>query len=244
MSNSGDRVWQDSKVAHNYLQGVRAAIPLASEQVEVMLRILRAREQPVRRVLDLGCGDGFLAAAVLEEWPEAFGVLADFSEPMLEAARERFAEQQDRVAIVHADYGDPNWAEALGDRTVYDAVVSGFSIHHQPDERKRALYAELFDLLAPGGFFVNVEHVSSPTPWLAEQFDEFLIDALFAYHSSIGPTTREEVARDLVKREDKQANILAPVETQCEWLRQIGFEDVDCYLKVFELAVFGGRKAA
>ena len=38
------------------------------------------------------------------------------------------------------------------------------------------------------------------------------------------------------------ANILAPVEVQCQWLREIGFTDVDCYLKMFEVAVFGGRR--
>jgi hypothetical protein len=31
-------------------------------------------------------------------------------------------------------------------------------------------------------------------------------------------------------------------ETQCDWLRQNGFERVDCYQKLFELAVFGGVK--
>ena len=35
---------------------------------------------------------------------------------------------------------------------------------------------------------------------------------------------------------------MASVEDQCEWLREIGFADVDCFFKVFELAVFGGRK--
>ena len=40
----------------------------------------------------------------------------------------------------------------------------------------------------------------------------------------------------------QEGNILAPVELQCEWLRRIGFEDVDCYFKIFELAVFGGRR--
>jgi hypothetical protein len=50
------------------------------------------------------------------------------------------------------------------------------------------------------------------------------------------------VARHYYDRPDKSANILAPVERQCTWLREIGFTDVDCYLKVFELAVFGGRR--
>ena len=29
---------------------------------------------------------------------------------------------------------------------------------------------------------------------------------------------------------------------QCRWLREIGFQDVDCFWKYFELAIFGGVK--
>jgi hypothetical protein len=32
------------------------------------------------------------------------------------------------------------------------------------------------------------------------------------------------------------------VEAQAGWLREIGFEQADCYLKWWELAVFGGIK--
>lgn len=44
------------------------------------------------------------------------------------------------------------------------------------------------------------------------------------------------------QRVDEVANILAPAYVQCAWLREIGYADVDCFLKVFELAVFGGRR--
>jgi hypothetical protein len=37
---------------------------------------------------------------------------------------------------------------------------------------------------------------------------------------------------------------LALVDVQCGWLREIGFQDVDCFFKVFELALLGGRKPA
>lgn len=47
---------------------------------------------------------------------------------------------------------------------------------------------------------------------------------------------------EYVHRPDKDANILALVEPQCEWLREFGFEDVDCYFKIFELAIIGGRR--
>jgi hypothetical protein len=42
-------------------------------------------------------------------------------------------------------------------------------------------------------------------------------------------------------RPDKTENILALAETQCQWLREIGFADVDCFFKLFQLALFGGK---
>jgi len=133
----------------------------------------------------------------------------------------------------------PDWVDAVRPFAPFDAVVSGYSIHHQPDQRKREVYGEIYGLLASGGIFVNVEHVSSPTDWLGAMQDELFVDNLHAIHPG---QTRAEVASVYYNRSDKAANILAPVELQCQWLREIGFTDVDCYLKIFEEAVFGGRK--
>jgi hypothetical protein len=36
-------------------------------------------------------------------------------------------------------------------------------------------------------------------------------------------------------RPDKAADVLAPVELLCQWRCEIGFTDVECYPKVFEL---------
>jgi ubiquinone/menaquinone biosynthesis C-methylase UbiE len=190
-------------------------------------------------VLDLGCGDGVLAAAIVQRVPGAEVVLADFSEPMLQAARKRFAAAGAAAHFVLADYGVPSWTEAVAEWAPYDAIVSGYSIHHQPDRRKRAVYREIFGLLNPGGVFVNIEHVSSPSQWLGSLNDAMFIDSLHRLHPN---QSRDDVARLYYDRPDKDANILAPLEDQCAWLRDIGFTGVDCYLKVFELAVFGGRK--
>ena len=163
---------------------------------------------------------------------------------MLQAAREEFARYGEQLTFVDADYGDPDWLNA-GEGGSFDAVVSGFSIHHQSNERKRQLYGEIYGLLSPGGVFLNLEHVSSPTRWIETVFEEYFVDALHDMHRRDGSgKSREEGADELYRRPDKEANILAPLDVQCDWLRTIGFEDVDCYFKAFELALFGGRRPA
>jgi tRNA (cmo5U34)-methyltransferase len=228
-------VWKSGPVVANFLSGVRGAIPLAVEQIDVMLRLLRG-SRPIQRFLDVGCGDGVLAAAILAEHPEAIAVCIDFSEPMLETARNRLPGSSH---VMNVDYASPGWQDTLRSHVPFDAIVSGFSIHHQPDERKRGIYPECYSLLAPGGLFLQLEHVASATPWVESLHDDLFIDHLHAFDSS---RPKEEVAAAYHSRPDKVANILAPVETQLQWMREIGYRDVDCYLKVFELAVFGGRR--
>jgi tRNA (cmo5U34)-methyltransferase len=113
--------------------------------------------ESVRRVLDLGTGDGRLLSLLLDGRRAMHGVGLDFSPIMLGAARERF-EGEERVEIVEHDLAEP--LPALGR---FDAVVSSMAIHHLEHERKRSLYAEVFELLEPGGVFANFEHVASPT---------------------------------------------------------------------------------
>jgi ubiquinone/menaquinone biosynthesis C-methylase UbiE len=184
-----------------------------------------------------------LARAVLSQHPHASAVLLDFSEPMLAEARRALAERRPPPRFLLGDLGSPEWSAALAADVPLDLIVSGYAIHHLPQARKRALYGEIFALLAPGGMFVNIEHVASATNWIEHVSDQLMIDSLHEFHARQGTgKSRAEVADEFVHRPDKAANILAPVEDQCRWLTQCGFADVDCYFKVFELAVFGGRK--
>jgi SAM-dependent methyltransferase len=123
----------------------------------------------------------------------------------------------------------------------FDAVVSSFAIHHLPDDRKRALYREILDLLEPGGVFLNLEHVASPTPRVEAMAEEAFVAHQHAQRRGAGEEiTVEQVRHQWQSRPDRVANILAPVETQCVWLRELGFVDVDCFWKYFALALFGG----
>jgi tRNA (cmo5U34)-methyltransferase len=238
-----DEVWKNAALVRTFLDGIRGGIPFAAEQIEVMLRLIAARGAPVERVADLGCGSGVLARSILLKYPQAQTVLVDFSEPMLDAARAQLGSHVPPPRFVVADLATPAWAGQVSDRAPFDVVASGYAIHHLPDQRKRALYGEIFGLLAPGGMFVNLEHVASPTAWIETLSDDLIIDSLYAFHRARGSgQTRAQVADEFVHRPDKGANILAPVDAQCAWLRACGFVDVDCYFKAFELAVFGGRR--
>jgi tRNA (cmo5U34)-methyltransferase len=171
-----------------------------------------------RKILDLGTGDGRLLALVWNrprEYPDVEAVALDFSPAMLEAVRRRFAVDS-RVQVREHNLDEP--LPALGK---FDAVISSFAIHHLVDKRKRSLYAEIFARLNPGGVFCNLEHVSSPTPRLHEEF---------LYGIGYTPQTEDP------------SNKLLDVETQLKWLREIGFVDVDCHWKWRELALLGGRR--
>jgi len=202
-----------SKVEHALRYLARAdSIPHRTEGEATLLDFI---PQNVQRILDLGSGDGRLLALLKIGRTETEGIALDFSPTMLAAARKRFRNDPKVKVIEHnLDTPLPNLGE-------FDAIVSSFAIHHCTHERKKQLYQEIFNALSPGGVFCNLEHVSSPTSELHIKFIK-----------SIG----------IRRAEEDPSNKLLDVETQIQWLRDIGFNNVDCYWKWLELALFGGIK--
>ena len=239
---TNDTIWQQEELAKIFLEGVRGAIPLANTQIDIMLRIIQTANPKVESFLDLGCGDGILGRAILAKYPDAKGIFLDFSEPMLAAAKSK-VENSANLEFISQDFGVKEWVDSVKNQGLFDVIVSGFAIHHQPDERKKEIYGEIYQLLKPGGIFVNLEHIASNTEWVQKIFDELFIDSLYGFNQQHNSgKSRQEIAQEYYYRPDKAANILAPVEIQCNWLKELGFINVDCYFKIFEIALFGGRR--
>jgi len=205
--------WTTAEHVHRYLDRADE-YPRRAEGESVLLERV---PRDARRILDLGTGDGRLLALLRIDRHGMLGVGLDFSEPMLAAARKRFAGDE-RIELVTQDLAEP-----LPELGRFDAVVSSMAIHHLEHERKRSLYGEVFDLLEPGGVFANFEHVASPTHRLH-----------LAFFEAIGEPLEHEDPSDR----------LLDVETQLAWLRELGFDDVDCYWKWLEMALLIGIKPA
>ncbi len=235
-------VWEIKEHAKAFLESERGAVPGAELQLEIIGKIAQHWCGSPSRILDLGCGDGILGRFLLNRFPSASGVFVDFSDPMLDAARESLGDTREAI-ILKADFASPKWLDSVASHKPFDIVISGFAIHHQPDERKRELYSEIYDLLSPGGIFLNLEHVDSRTPAVERLFEEFYIDHLHDFQMKSAPGNSRKAAAEIYReRPDRVEDRLASVDTQCLWLREIGFNDVDCFFKVFEIALFGGRR--
>lgn len=139
------------------------------------------------------------------------------------------------------DLGDINWFKNIKTTQKFDLIISGFSIHHINNEQKKRLYTDIYNLLKPDGIFLNLEHVSSPTDTIEELFSDLFLDGMSDYQRHIGDEkTRDEIKKKYHDPDHKALNILESVEKQCNWRREIGFFEVDCFMKIFELALFGG----
>lgn len=105
--------------------------------------------RPGDTVLDLACGPANQLAMAARLNPATHFIGVDLSEPMLQQAGERVAQQQLRnVSLRH---GDITTLTEFPNASV-DAVISTMALHHLPDEHalKRA-FAEVARVLKPGG---------------------------------------------------------------------------------------------
>jgi SAM-dependent methyltransferase len=188
--------WRDQAQVDEYLHRIDALEPRRAAEAVLVDHL---PDRP-RRLLDLGAGDGRLAALVALACPALEEVvLVDSSRPMRARAKERFG-GDGRVGII-----DHDLANDITSFGRFDIVVSGFAIHHLSDQRKRSLYREVAKMLDAGGRFLNLDVVASATPELHRTF----LDA-------IG------------RAEDDPEDQLAPVEDQLRWLRESGLDQVDC----------------
>ncbi|HEY4135631.1 MAG TPA: class I SAM-dependent methyltransferase [Alphaproteobacteria bacterium] len=132
-----------------------------------MLRALIAANAPYPkdaplRVMDVGGGYGFVTGELLKIFPRAEVTLQDYSQPMLDRARDHLKAHAGQIHYALSDLTDPTWAKkavAEAGGKPFDLVVSSIAIHNLRDHGKiGAVYKAVKDVLVPGGWFLNADH--------------------------------------------------------------------------------------
>ena len=224
---SGEHDWQSAEYAQSWVADAEARDPNRTDQLALLARLIpRPHDAPIR-VLDMGAGYGIVTRNVLEVFPSAQVTLLDFSEAMLDHSRSRLAAHAAQLTYAIGDLSRPGWNREL--QGPYDAVVSAAALHNLRDgERIAAIYKEMAPLLAPGGAFLNLDHIGAGGPRIARQL------------ALIRPSRRQRSAPADAPAEPRPLRHPGDVVRHLEWLRAAGFAEVDVFWKSFHTTLYGG----
>ena len=222
-----------------------------AERFAIMLRLVRATQSTVLRVLDLGCGPGSLMRRFLEQFPDAQVVGIDVDPPLLLLGRAQLAEFGARARLIKADLRESSWLQLASGP--FDAVVSSTALHWLAPEQLSALYGHVALVLRPGGIFLNADHVASDSSLVQQAWERHRDEMLAAqvanvddwngfwdaYAQALG-VNRDEIQRRLEATYEKGVEQGMSLPWHFHTLKASGFRFVDCYWRGDCDAVYGG----
>jgi ubiquinone/menaquinone biosynthesis C-methylase UbiE len=125
-------------------------------RIREMLSLAPVPQTGAIDVLDVGGGYGVVTEEVLRTFPQARVILQDYSQSMLDHARQRLSDYAGRVSYVLADLCDPSWPHRVDGP--FDLIVSSYAIHNLRDpEPIRACYRAIAGLLKAGAPFLHYD---------------------------------------------------------------------------------------
>src|SRR5579864_4589932 len=142
-----DTGWHET-TTQLFIEFGEAFTPSRSEQAYMMVSLIPASRDEEFVAVDLACGTGWLSEAVLRWFPRSRVIALDGSPAMLETARAKLGQWEDRVELREFDMREDRWVAQLPDEV--RCFVSSLAIHHLDGEGKQALFRELAGKLPPG----------------------------------------------------------------------------------------------
>jgi tRNA (cmo5U34)-methyltransferase len=202
-------------------------------QWRFMGELLPFGEQDAFTFLDLGAGTGAAARGLLDLYPRSSAILTDFSPQMMGEGEREMQQFAGRFQYVEFDMSASSWPVAIP--ATVDAVVTSMCIHHLPDHRKQGLFAEILERLAPGGWYINYDPVSSPDPVVEATWERVNDrDDPEAAGKRLHRTPQEQ------SRYENHVRYVIPLDRQLDFLRSAGFQGVDVYWKHLENVIYAG----
>jgi tRNA (cmo5U34)-methyltransferase len=228
--------WADLGFSQDYRDEADSYLPFRRLFVQTAKSVVGhfLPEKASLRILDLGCGDGFFVDTFGPR-PSDDVVLVDGSSAMLEAAERRLAASTCRnIEYVRSSFQELIERDPLSRR--FDFICSSLAMHHLSARDKASLYSYIYHHLDDDGVFINYDVVLAPSEPLETWYVSFWQESLAQAEIT------EEIQAVPLRYKDNPDNIPDSLEYQMEALRDIGFSNVDCYLKFGVFSLFGGTK--
>ena len=210
---------------------IRRLIPYYEQMVDALVLALPFNQSQLIRVIDLGCGTGTIARRIKDVYPQAQITCVDIAEKMLHIAQTKPGDAGGMR------YQLKNFEKYEFD-SVYDVAVSSLALHHLVNEDdKIKFYKKIFTCLSPGGVFYNADVILASNSHLQERYMEKWREYMRLQVSV------EEIEQKWIPQhydEDRPSKLM----NQLDWLRDMGFVEVDIVWKYYNFAVYGGCKPA
>lgn len=218
----------DHYKTEKYDQDIIKSIPGHEELHKVVDKIIERFDKKSLKILELGVGTGLTAERVLKIIPAAEYTAIDFSETMLNGARKRLAKYN--VAFIQGDYSQ------IALPCNNNLVISVISIHHQKtNEDKKRLFQRIYSSLSKEGAFIFGDLVTHKDQQVAA-----LNDAKHFHH--LAENAQDERSLAEWAHHHKYLNSLAPLEDQIEWLKEVGFKEVQVVFTKYNTALIYAAK--
>lgn len=230
-------LWQSEEVVQHWVAAMGEREKKHGAQRQMMALLLPFERDDEFLAADLGAGTGLTAKAILDTYPKAHVILADFSAQMMEEGSRSLQPYEGRYEYTTFDMQHEDWPAALSQE--FDAVLTSLTVHHLSDDRKQALFTGIFEHLTPGGWYLNYDPVNADDPVVAEAWqrvNDRLDPSAAAKRHNRTPLEQE--------RHENHIRYMIPLGPQLEFLRHAGFEGIDVYWKSLDNVIYGGRRPA
>jgi SAM-dependent methyltransferase len=235
--DSNAAIWHSEEVVANWVASSAAREAKRVAQWRLMGELLPYGQDEAFTFLDLGAGTGTAAQAILQLFPHSRAVLGEYSAEMIKQGTQAMARFAGRFEYVEFDMVAGEWPSAIPSDLA--AAVTSQCVHHLPDERKAGLFAEIFEHLAPGGWYLNFDPVTTEEP---------VVEAAWERANERQDPSAAEKARHRDHEEQRRyanhTRYMIPLEPQLGFIRAAGFEGVDVYWKHLDYVIYGGQRPA